>query len=73
MTSPTRLVPEGQGRAAPPRSLALGVAAGPGPGRLLPQFRFHELRHTGNTLAAATGASTEELMSRTGHASLRAP
>jgi integrase len=38
----------------------------------LPQFRFHDLRHTGNTLAAATGASTKELMSRMGHASMRA-
>jgi len=29
-------------------------------------LRFHDLRHTGNTLAAATGASTKELMARTG-------
>ena len=35
-------------------------------------LRFHDLRHTGNTLAAATGASTKELMSRMGHASARA-
>jgi integrase len=35
-------------------------------------FRFHDLRHTGNTFAAATGASTKELMSRMGHASSRA-
>jgi integrase len=35
-------------------------------------LRFHDLRHTGNTLAAATGASTKELMSRMGHASSRA-
>lgn len=32
-------------------------------------FRFHDLRHTANTLAAATGASTRELMHRMGHAS----
>ncbi len=38
----------------------------------LPHFRFHDLRHTGNTLAAATGASTKELMARMGHASMRA-
>ena len=38
----------------------------------LPDFRFHDLRHTGNTLAAATGASTKELMARMGHASMRA-
>lgn len=35
-------------------------------------FRFHDLRHTGNTLAAATGASLRELMARMGHASPRA-
>jgi integrase len=35
----------------------------------LPPVRPHELRHTGATLAAATGASTRELMRRMGHAS----
>jgi integrase len=35
-------------------------------------FHFHDLRHTGNTLAAATGASTRELMSRMGHSSSKA-
>ena len=35
-------------------------------------LRFHDLRHTGNTLAAMTGASTRELMSRMGHSSVRA-
>ena len=38
----------------------------------LPGFHFHDLRHTGNTLAAATGASTKELMNRMGQASPRA-
>jgi integrase len=38
----------------------------------MPDFHFHDLRHTGNTLAAATGASTRELMARMGHASPRA-
>jgi integrase len=33
---------------------------------------FHDFRHTGNTLAAATGASLRELMIRMGHASPRA-
>ncbi len=33
---------------------------------------FHDLRHTGNTLAAASGASLRELMVRMGHASTRA-
>ena len=32
-------------------------------------LHFHDLRHTGNTLAASTGASTKELMSRMGHSS----
>ncbi len=36
------------------------------------EFRFHDLRHTANTLAAATGASTKELMHRMGHASSQA-
>ncbi|MGD9793715.1 MAG: tyrosine-type recombinase/integrase [Acidimicrobiia bacterium] len=35
-------------------------------------LHFHDLRHTGNTLAASTGASTKELMARMGHASTRA-
>jgi integrase len=35
-------------------------------------LHFHDLRHTGNTMAAATGASTKELMERMGHSSARA-
>lgn len=35
-------------------------------------FRFHDLRHTGNHLAAQTGASTRELMQRRGHSAVRA-
>jgi len=35
----------------------------------LEELHFHDLRHTANTLAAATGASTAELMHRMGHAS----
>jgi len=35
-------------------------------------FHFYDLRHTGNTLAAASGASTRELMHRMGHGSMRA-
>jgi integrase len=35
-------------------------------------FHFHDLRHTGNQLAAASGASTRELMHRMGHGSMRA-
>jgi integrase len=37
-----------------------------------PDLHLHDLRHTGNTWAAATGASTKELMSRMGHSSARA-
>ena len=33
---------------------------------------LHDLRHTGNHLAALTGASTRELMVRMGHSSMRA-
>ncbi|WP_433891532.1 tyrosine-type recombinase/integrase [Streptomyces sp. CA-111067] len=33
---------------------------------------FHDLRHTGNTLASAAGASTRELMTRMGHNTARA-
>ena len=32
----------------------------------------HDLRHTGNTLAAMTGASTKELMARFGQSTSRA-
>lgn len=38
----------------------------------LPQVRFHDLRHLSATLAATTGASTRELMTRMGHSSPRA-
>jgi integrase len=35
-------------------------------------LHFHDLRHLAGTLAAATGASTRELMARLGHSSPRA-
>jgi integrase len=35
----------------------------------LPGIHPHDLRHTGNTIAAATGASLRELMERMGHSS----
>jgi integrase len=38
----------------------------------IPHLRFHDLRHTGNHLAARTGASTRDLMARMGHTSPRA-
>jgi integrase len=34
-----------------------------------PDPRLHDMRHAGLTLAAATGATTAELMHRAGHAS----
>ncbi|MEV0324889.1 site-specific integrase [Micromonospora echinospora] len=37
-----------------------------------PALHFHDLRHTGNTLAARTGASTRDLMARMGHDSPQA-
>jgi integrase len=37
-----------------------------------PDLRLHELRHSGLTWAAATGASTAELMRRAGHSSAQA-
>jgi integrase len=38
----------------------------------MPELHFHDLRHTGNTMAAAQGASLRELMERMGHSSPRA-
>ena len=37
----------------------------------IPELHLHDLRHTGNTLAASTGASTKELMVRMGHSTPR--
>jgi len=38
----------------------------------LADFHFHDLRHSGNTLAASAGATLRELMDRMGHDSERA-
>jgi integrase len=38
----------------------------------VPELRFHDLRHTGNTLAAQTKTSLRDLMARMGHDSPRA-
>ena len=38
----------------------------------LPDLHFHDLRHTGGTLSAVTGATLKELMARLGHSSVRA-
>ena len=37
-----------------------------------PDLRFHDLRHTGATLAAASGATLAELMQRLGHSTVSA-
>ncbi len=39
---------------------------------VVPGLRFHELRHTAATLAAASGTSVKALMARIGHASTSA-
>jgi integrase len=44
--------------------------AGEAAGR--PDLRFHDLRHTGATLAAASGATFAELMQRLGHTTVSA-
>jgi integrase len=38
----------------------------------VPGLHFHDLRHTGNSLAAETGVSTKDLMARMGHDDMRA-
>jgi integrase len=38
----------------------------------LPDLHFHDLRHTGNAMAAGQGASLRELMERMGNSSPRA-
>jgi integrase len=38
----------------------------------MPGFRFYDLRHTGNTMAADTGAKLKDLMVRAGQSSERA-
>jgi integrase len=38
----------------------------------LPGIHFHDLRHTGNHLTAASGANLRELMARMGHSGTRA-
>lgn len=37
-----------------------------------PDLRWHDLRHTGATLAAQTGATLAELMNRLGHSDVKA-
>ena len=57
---------------AAPDELPGDVAEGVEKAGLLPEFRFHDLRYTGNTWAAGSGANLRELMERMGHSSTRA-
>jgi integrase len=54
----------------PPRTTSHWTASVAAAG--LPGFHFHDLRHTGNTLASRTGASLADLMAQMGHSSTRA-
>jgi hypothetical protein len=54
------------GGPARPARAAAGGALDPA------SVHFHDLRHTGHHLAAATGATTKELMARMGHSTMRA-
>ena len=38
----------------------------------MPGLHFHDLRHTGNMLAAAAGGSNRDLVARMGHDSMNA-
>src|SRR6266568_5647691 len=55
----------GGGHMAPSALYAVYHPAREAAGR--PDLRFHDLRHTGATLAAATGATLADLMHRLGH------
>jgi integrase len=70
---PQGLVLPGE-RGGPLRSSRFGAAVfRPAAARLgLTGVHMHDLRHTGNTLAAASGASLADLMARMGHASSQA-
>jgi hypothetical protein len=66
--------PRGEGRGAPPGELRPShQVASDGRGGRAPRWvHFHDLRHTGNHLAAGSGATTRELVHRMGHGSMRA-
>ncbi|MDF3140271.1 MULTISPECIES: tyrosine-type recombinase/integrase [unclassified Streptomyces] len=72
MTSPTRYSPVGAKGATPRRNHFNRPWRKPCEDAGIKGLHFHDLRHTGNTLAASTGASTRELMSRMGHSTARA-
>lgn len=52
--------------------VSVGWAAQVAAAGLPARFQFHDLRHTGNHLAAESGASTRELMHRMGHSTMAA-
>ncbi len=58
------------GHMAPSSLYAVYYPAREAAGR--PDLRFHDLRHTGAVLAAATGATLAELMARLGHSTVEA-
>lgn len=60
----------GGGHMAPSALYAVYHPARDAAGR--PDLRFHDLRHTGAVLAAATGATLAELMARLGHSTVAA-
>ena len=60
----------GGGHMAPSSLYAVYHPAREAAGR--PDLRFHDLRHTGAVLAAATGATLAELMARLGHSTVEA-
>jgi len=55
-----------------PRGFDVGQRYGMTQSVGLSGLRLHDLRHTGNLLAAETGASTKQLMARMGQSSSRA-
>jgi integrase len=60
------------GWAAAAEQLPGRLGQGPEAAGVTAELHFHDLRHTGNTLASTAGASTRELMTRMGHSSSRA-
>src|SRR5215471_8954612 len=68
------------GRSGSPHGVVTGSCSSPNLRTLesssdcagLPRIHFHDLRHTGNQLAADAGASLRELMDRMGHSTARA-
>jgi integrase len=60
------------GAGSPPSPSTAGRVGQEHKARRLEGVRFHDLRHSGNTLAASSGVSTRDLMARMGHDSMQA-